>query len=115
MAKAYEVEIIKGKFKGVKGVCFQRYALFLEGSSYPNISVFDRQGNEYWVGENEFKDIGTFEYDDTPKSDVTTITDDCDLIEAGQNMFTEEEIQKYSQALETVNELRERLFGKDSQ
>ena len=60
---AYEVEITKGEFKGVKGFCFQTYSLVCPLGTYPYIVVYDKEGNEYIVRENEIKVTGSFEYD----------------------------------------------------
>lgn len=49
-----EVEIIKGKFKGIKGYIFVD-ELFL---NVGKITVFDKQGNEYWVDDRHIKRIG---------------------------------------------------------
>lgn len=59
---AYEVLITKGKFKGTRGFCFQRYATSCS-SAYPKISVYDRLGNEYWVNESEVKTLDSFEFE----------------------------------------------------
>lgn len=45
------VEIIKGKFKGIKGYIFAD-ELFL---SVGKVTVFDKQGNEYWVDDGHIK------------------------------------------------------------
>ena len=57
---AYNVEIIKGKYKGIKGISFDPFAL---NGAYPMVSVFDEKGTEYWVGAETIKTISSFEFD----------------------------------------------------